>query len=369
MDDNTKNMQKYFKYKSKYNELKKQMGGKPETFVNHLAKEMEKSFKNFDRHNYSTIVTSSPKLDQSVVSGRFVPEYVTKYIVDTYQDSEDYLKIISTCRNSKNTVTLYTSNNILEMNRLVIQLCFILLDSSIFNEKRTTELTLYLFPTPFEKKFPESNTNPLSPKNINSGYTSFSRNGNYSVVFRREEMFKVTIHELLHQLKNELNLYLESDKYFNYEDSERFALINESYVELMATIINSIVNKIINRIPISRTLNDELKYSRNICSQILNFYRIKNYEHFIKNAHENTNKVKNKDTNTLSYFFIKAALLFNCDNFFEILKTNEKSGIMRFIIESCNSLRFRSFMLSLDSFDNINNIGDNSLKMTITNVI
>ena len=86
--------------------------------------------------------------------------------------------------------------------------------------------------------------------------------------FRKEELYKVLIHELIHYLKLDLVRKVEFPdyyKYFNIPQNTEIRL-NEAYTEIFAVIFNSMINT--NESELISVLNRELKYSLYQCAKI-----------------------------------------------------------------------------------------------------
>ena len=84
-------------------------------------------------------------------------------------------------------------NNYLD---LIIMWFYILNEYS--SKKCSKKITVYLYLTSLEKKIPTYNFDILDEININSAFTTTCPVNSEIVVFRKEEWFKVLIHEILH---------------------------------------------------------------------------------------------------------------------------------------------------------------------------
>lgn len=156
--------------------------------------------------------------------------------------------------------------------------------------------------------------------NVNTGFYMIGRNIMY--IYRREEMMKTLIHEMVHYWKFELNdLYLpiksELRQYFGIHDLN----FNESYVDSIAILLNLAfycIKKELSYEQILRIWMDEKQHmiKRALCISMN--YRV------IFGAVK-TNKSIKERTNAMSYYVIKAALF--CDPEYTIILLNHlKSG-------------------------------------------
>jgi hypothetical protein len=148
--------------------------------------------------------------------------------------------------------------------------------------------------------------------NINSGVTFLYPDLPLIVIYRKEELLKVLIHELLHLYRTH-----PVDKYDNYYDDfcknnwkiQRTGSLNlyEAYVEVFAVIIYScsyaykIHKSKTNINHVKRVLEKEKTYSKSIYDDIRSLQR----DNYLK-----------EDTNVFAYFYIKYALLQHLDTFF-----------------------------------------------------
>ena len=103
-------------------------------------------------------------------------------------------------------------------------------------------LKIYVYHTPFEKTFPNKKTTIIGTEQVNSAYTtSCSPNGEI-VIFRKEEWFKIFIHETMHVYGFDFSSYptepLDSIVRFTFPLDITFN-IAEAYCETWARIINS----------------------------------------------------------------------------------------------------------------------------------
>ena len=102
------------------------------------------------------------------------------------------------------------------------------------------ELDIYLYLTHEKKLLPRSQVDILSPINCNTAVTNGCLVKNEIIIYRKEEWFKVFIHETFHSLGLDFANY-STDKFENALSSI-FPLkdldITETYAEFWATIIN-----------------------------------------------------------------------------------------------------------------------------------
>jgi hypothetical protein len=189
------------------------------------------------------------------------------------------------------------------------------------------EINLYFSSS--KKKCPTGDIKILGSNNINSGVTVFKYNEALPIVttvYRSEEMYKVIIHELIHNFKYDfgfLDLNIKVSDFLNISRDTKLTP-NESYTEIVALIINTITESynfhdIGNYDLFKIMLEYETQFNLFQCAKILLFYGYKNVDEFFQ-KYDNLNKFK-QNSNVFSYFFIKSALLMN---FTEVLNFLER---------------------------------------------
>ena len=200
------------------------------------------------------------------------------------------------------------------------------------------KLYIYMFMTPALKLLPMDNS-VLSQDEINTAFTYTCKHDNEIHIFRKEEWFKVLIHETFH------NYNLDFSKFDNGY-SNRFAkkIFNlsvdfrmyESYCEFWATIFNCVYflyfeNKIhtknFNK-QINECINKELQHSFFQCVKILEHFGMSYTDLYSESEKARFARIHKYKENTpiISYYFFKTILLFNCNKFIEwCLKENDNS--------------------------------------------
>lgn len=191
-----------------------------------------------------------------------------------------------------------------------------------------------------KKKYFNKNLDSLDPDNINSGATL---PGNYIIIWRYEEIFKVIIHELVHYLGLDMLSYQDKLKEL-YKDINLKATImnpNEAYTELLALLFLSIWNFYISDTQyeinefVNKWLNIELGWSYHQVAKVLKYFKCySNYEDLYTEICE-----FRQNSNVLSYFILKTYFLQNINkilhNFdYNNLYMNRK--ISEFIFKNTN---------------------------------
>ena len=236
------------------------------------------------------------------------------------------------------------------------------------------EINIDLYFTKQDKKI-GSNISLLGPNEINSGVTSWG-NVTKIAIFREEEMNKLIIHELIHYCQLDFNSvdFPYIDRY-NINPKTKI-ILNESYTEIMANIINCICcsyeyQNRENKDLFKLFLTYEIKYSLYQCAKILILYGFKNYQEFNR-PYDGKNKFK-QQTSVFSYFFVKGALLNDIGQFSQFTDKfiDHKSSIALINISNAKSeySKLANNCLQNDSFKNtinyiISKLTNNKIKVS-----
>ena len=219
-------------------------------------------------------------------------------------------------------------------------------------------LVVYLYFTSLEKKLPSSNIFILDEINVNTAFTTTCPKNSEIVVFRKEEWFKVFIHETFH------NFGLDFSDMNNNEAHQcilKIFKVNsdvnlyESYTEFWAEIMNalfcsffSIKDKTNVKDFIDHSeffINFERTYSFFQMVKTLQFMGL-NYNDLYSNTYNSqmmrVNLYKEK-TNVLSYYVIKCILMNNYQGFLSWCKTNNFS-LLQFKKTISNQREYCSFI-------------------------
>jgi hypothetical protein len=172
-----------------------------------------------------------------------------------------------------------------------------------------------------------------NPDNINTGMTL----GDQILIWRREEMVKVAIHELIHLYGFDL-----SDQYFDGSDSNRdrwmdresktlaqtFGLVsseprwNEGLTEAFATILNIIL------------IAARTDKPKELLDLLLNYEHLHNRYSLVALAKSTENCTQLAETTSFfSYFYVKYIMLSNPNELFEILQARDYDKFQQRVIE------------------------------------
>jgi hypothetical protein len=221
------------------------------------------------------------------------------------------------------------------------------------------QLTIYVYHTSMNKKLPNTNLEVLGEENVNTAFTSTCPKNSEIVVFRKEEWFKVFMHETFHNFGldfSDMNNEICNQQILNIFPV-RLTDINlyESYTEFWARIMNVLFYVFINMKnkndfdsflkTTQLCINIECMFSYFQMIKVLDFMGL-NYVHLIdKNeATDNIRKTLYKEkTSVLSYYIITLILMINYQNFLGWCSKNNTS-LLQFKKTTSNQNKFCKFI-------------------------
>jgi hypothetical protein len=353
------------------------------------SKHLIKSFFNHDKYNtkitkytinilkkfYKQIQTSKEHIKNiDLKSSLKIVDYIIKPVNFSYMEKEVQNNIIQTLKITA-TYTIRIYNKYVKINFIVDKLDLEYINNCVYkillwlfivmkNTSSNNHVNIYLYMTSLEKNLP-TDDNQITKYNINSGYTS--TNENNIVVFRKEEWFKVFIHESLHffefdfrhdnhiknkvlemfKVKSKVNLYEAYTetwaKIINIVFCSYFLSTNfNTFIDIFETLIN--IEKIYAIYQMLKILNymdmeyndiltgDNLYYEK---THILSYYIIgtillNNYQEFIKFCNENNDYIFNfKETRSNTTKFLKfIKRYYKSQKLFDKIETVNKIKIM-----------------------------------------
>jgi len=305
------------------------------------------------------------------------PSIINKYIDKNIKYEIEYNFNIL---NRKITIYFFieenkTEININQFNKYVdnILIWFIILNK-YSSKKCAQRIKLYLYFTDLKKKIPLKSDTILNENNANTAFTySCPININSEIViYRKEEWFKVLIHETFHNFG--LDFSDINNEECNNEIRKLFAVkseinIYEAYNEFWAKIINILFCSYIN-LNDKKDFNDFLLNSKNLlnfeinynCFQmikVLDYMNLSYKQLYNQNKYHSDlrNKYYKEKTNILSYYVITFILLNNYNSFIEWCSNNNLS-LLQFNNSLNNQLLLCQFIKSKyksnNLLDNIN---------------
>ena len=382
----TENFLDYFinEYENfEYKESKQKKKLREELYLS-LYKELINSQKELNlskeklHHNLSYITLPEEQTPKTnLLNSKFVPQHIKKYIFNN-----GLFYMVYKVKIKKRDITIYLvfydENDLNDLDQFNNIIAYMLLWLNIASKNSsircTKSLNIYLYLTPFLKELPENCMETLGPKNCNSGLTTTCSLYNEICVFRKEEFFKVFIHETFHCYGLDFST-LDSSK---YEERLRniFPLninfnLYEAYCEFWATMFNNAIisHSTLKRNNIKVKKFDEFKHYMHLCNNIermFSLYQINKILLFHNIGYENfyekneiskyiRNNLYKEKTSVFSYYILKGVLLYHFTDFLSwcndknitLYKFDKQQGNVNQMIEFIKE-RFNNSKLIMD---------------------
>lgn len=220
-----------------------------------------------------------------------------------------------------------------------------LLNSDIF-------VKISLFYGEQKKYLSEIKKKPICSDNVNSGA---SIKKELVHIWRKEEFYKVLIHELVHYFGVDFyisdSIYKKLNKHFNgLFTIEGIDRVNESYTEILAIVIHSCLYSVLKNIDFTNIFCYELLFSYFQVGKILNHFECLSYEDISKTTFI-------QKTSAFSYYIIKCMFMVNLKKILDFWEENDFTILKSESIQS-NYYELYKDIVKYDSLDKeiINNV-------------
>lgn len=261
--------------------------------------------------------------------------------LDVLQHSESENMNYKVYKNSNTEIHIYNPESNGEDDGPNIDLILKIID--FYHELTNKDLFVKLVVFYGSQKKQLSSGKMLCSDNVNSGSTI---KGKIIQIWRKEEFYKVLIHELVHYFEIDFyimdSIYKKLNLHFkqivNIKGIDR---INESYTEIIAVTIHSIIYSKIKNTSLNAVLNLELMFSYFQVAKILH--------HFECDALDDVEKNNiTQSTSAFSYYVVKCMFL---EKFFDVTQFWESNGFS--ILGKCESeyINLYKKIVKLDTLD------------------
>ena len=303
-------------------------------FVNKKKGNLYKLFKLFE----------SISSHHEIVSIQTVKKKIT---LDSLQDEhyiDEHLKLdilkLSNCKTvvfktNKTTFTLHIHYKRESIDKLIHLLCFMLSYVTSMAPHRVKDVTCNYYLLDVKRVF--DGDNYLDKEEVNGGVCRNVDDSCEFTVWRKEEILKVSIHELIHGLgydyRNDTNSII---KHYRSKYNITSPVMNtyEGYTEIMAELIHSyLVSKFYHNISPTFDLYDLFVSNVGIEAEFSRFQSSKVVELFQKKSDAN------KFTNVVAYSIITTELYNNLDDFIHFCLVNNTS-----FVKIKNKSRYLSYL-------------------------
>jgi hypothetical protein len=236
---------------------------------------------------------------------------IPKEIRDKINKSSYNYKIYHFKLKSGRTIKLfimYENNDITNHNKLYKKISqWLSYIDTISDIKCSKILNIYIYLTEFCKVLPKKQGQPLKSINVNSAFTFSCLENNEILIYRKEEVFKVFIHESMHSFGLDFSSLNMPVIKHNFQGIKSNIKLYESYCETWAEIINILLK---DKGDINKHIFYEKKWALFQCGKILQHYFL-NY----KDLFDKKKVYKEKETSPFSYYILKAINLVHINDF------------------------------------------------------
>jgi len=213
------------------------------------------------------------------------------------------------------------------VNNMLVWLYIVDIYSS---KKCASQLKIFIYHTSLLKNLPRSNIEILNDNNVNTAFTRTCPIDSEIVVFRKEEWFKVFMHETFHNFGldfSDMNLSTCNQKILELFPVNSEVNLFESYTEFWARMMNTLFCSFINM----KDKNDINDFLTNVeffinFEKIFAFFQMVKVLNFMgltyKELYKKTEMSKNmrntlykENSNVLSYYVITTILINNYQDF------------------------------------------------------
>ena len=310
--------------------------------------------------NNTTKLNPTSLKEDSYLNSIYVPQNIRKHILQytkyylTYTFPVNDRTIEVSFGISKPDPDIHEYNKYIHMMYLWL---YVLTSMARNNCSKKLHVSIHL--TNYEKNKPESILDIISPIHVNSAVTTNCARVNKILIYRREEWFKVFIHETFHSFgmdfsnmdnttltKNFLTLFPINSAINSYE----------AYSEFWATIFNCMFcsyhmmeKKSCKKdfiLYCDLCISFERLFSLFQCVKILQHLNLRYENLFCKNAINSTLReyFYKENTNVFSYYILKTILLYNYADFMNWCFKHNHIYMIRFNQSQTNLSRFFCFV-------------------------
>jgi hypothetical protein len=214
---------------------------------------------------------------------------------------------------------------------------------------RIRNLEIYYFPLEVNKYFPKKGETEFREEHVNTGCTFIDSGKIY--LWRREEIEKVFIHELIHAWNFDRSIINQEDRWFNKYMKEETIVkreinINESYTEWWAEIYYIMLENMqkrereikrkknrksinINEEIVKKVIESVKKqeiYSIIQTARILKWLGMTHWKELRKSNNKENNEFR-QNTGVFSYYCMKSLLLHDRENYVKFIHTIQNNKI------------------------------------------
>lgn len=262
-------------------------------------------------------------------------------------------------------IIFYRKTSKSNLKRIMYVLSFMIFYCKTINPSFSGSIDVTIVLSSHKKVLP--NKGELGPVNVNSGFTSrdFSNNTSSIVIYRKEEVMKVLIHEVLHAFdidSKRINSQAEKPvaDFFKLTVKGRghqHLSINESFTDTYACILNVAVAAMLMSQDIVQRERIFLKLLRvetaHVCTMAAKVMKYVGLELMSGDTIPQMSSLYSENTHVISYYLLKALNMLNIVQFVKFLSSNDMtigsiSKYSEYMMSSISSVRWQCDVVSKD---------------------
>ena len=259
------------------------------------------------------------EIERSFSSETFSSDYELTYtsekIKRQIKEFDMKYRFVLSFPNMKVDINIYTKERLTNLNFIDELYRYISFIVSINPIEKEITINYHLSN---EKKFVK--TGILTKNEINSGSCMYGSKNCVINIWRKEELLKVTLHELSHGLEHsQYNDPLDLIEHYNskYNTSSKKINSHEAYTEIWANLINCFL--------ISQKYKKPKEEFKKLVT-IEKFYSIFQAQKVLYNSHR-TGIELDRNTNVTAYFLIRAELYQRLNSFLKFCRVNNENYV------------------------------------------
>lgn len=257
-----------------------------------------------------------------------------------------------------------------------------------FSSKKCSKtVSIFIYFTPFEKQLPDNQLHILDTEHVNSAYTTGCKEHTEIVLYRKEEWFKVFIHETFHNFGldfSNMSMYSVNKKLRDIFNVNVEFNLYESYCEFWGRTINTLMysyqsirhkqslpssskmTKLLSKFKakFKRDMQRECEHSLTQAMKILHFLDLK-YSHIVEKRDDHVsicNYLYKENTSVFSYYIITCLLMNNYSHFMDWCSNNNNlllqfkktpgnlESYMSFIKDCCKNTKIRRNISTIEKY-------------------
>jgi hypothetical protein len=245
----------------------------------------------------------------------FKNKFISKTIEDSLCELRNKTYIVFSLDSDPSVshkITIYSKDECLKKFVVMLFHCVTLMNQI---KPITEPLEMYYYLTDFKKVWlRDTQGNPKKRLGIHDVNTGCSIK-NQCFIWRKEDIIKTTLHELLHILDYDLNISESLHHYYTEKYKiEHIQNVNEGYIDFLAVLLNSFLISLLLKDPnaFELSIRCERGYIDHLAKQILWLDK----------------QTIDQETNVFSYYIIKAEIMNNLNNIHDIFDSEHCTHVL-----------------------------------------